>query len=74
MVRMGCVMIGFMLVCMTATPAVGQGADAATGPKVYLPMQQHDFPLVVEGVDVVHDFVVKNVGSADLLIQRVKAD
>jgi hypothetical protein len=67
----GRVIFWIMFLLMAGSPA---GADAETGPKVHLPQQQHDFEMVVEGVDTVHDFVVQNVGSAELLIQSVKAD
>jgi hypothetical protein len=67
------VIFGVIFFFMAGASASGQGVDAETGPRVYLPAQQHEFELVVEGVDTVHDFVVRNVGSAQLLIQSVKA-
>jgi hypothetical protein len=63
-----------MFLFMAGAPASGQCVDAETGTRVYLPQQQYVFGLVVEGVETVHDFVVLNVGSEELLIQSVKAD
>ena len=33
----------------------------------------YDFGEVYEGVDVTHDFIIKNTGDADLEIQKAKA-
>lgn len=74
MYRTAWVIFWVMFLFIAGASASGQGVDAETGPKVYLPQPQHEFELVVEGVDTVHDFVVQNVGSEELLIQSVKAD
>ncbi len=73
MVRTAWVIFWVMFLFMAGAPASSQGVDAETGPKVYLPQQQHEFERVVEGVETVHAFVVQNVGSAELLIRSVKA-
>jgi hypothetical protein len=73
MYRSAWVIFWVVFLSMAGASASGQGVDADTGPRVYLPQQQHEFELVVEGVDTVHDFVVQNVGSAELLIKNVKA-
>jgi hypothetical protein len=69
----GWIIFWIMFLFVAGAPAYGQ-ADAETGPKVHLPQQQHDFEMAVEGVETVHDFVVQNVGSAELSILSVKAD
>lgn len=33
---------------------------------------RYNFPTVVDGVAVMHEFAVKNIGSADLKIEKVK--
>jgi hypothetical protein len=43
-------------------------------PSVHLPVNRYEFPPVMEGQEVVHDFLVQNKGSAPLEIQRVKTD
>jgi len=43
-------------------------------PSAYLPASRYEFPPVVEGQEVTHDFVVQNKGSGILKIHRVKTD
>ena len=43
-------------------------------PSAYLPTARYEFPPVVEGQDVSHDFVIQNKGAATLEVQRVKTD
>ena len=43
-------------------------------PVVHLPAQRYEFKPVMEGQEVVHDFVVQNKGLAPLEIQKVKTD
>jgi len=43
-------------------------------PSAYLPADRYEFAPVMEGKEVVHDFVVQNKGSAPLEIQKVKTD
>jgi hypothetical protein len=44
----------------------------AKAPSVFLPVKSWEFEPVVDGVEVVHDFVVQNKGTAALNIERVK--
>lgn len=46
---------------------------AEQGPRLKLVEPEFDFGTVSEGVIVEHDFSIKNVGDADLTIQRVSA-
>jgi hypothetical protein len=41
-------------------------------PEIFVPQLRHDFGKVFEQEKYVHDFVVKNRGKADLIIERVK--
>ena len=43
-------------------------------PSAHLPAVRYEFAPVMEGQEVVHDFVVQNKGSAPLEIQKVKTD
>ncbi len=50
---------------------------AAASPNVPLAVVQdfdHGFSPVVEGTQVVHDFIVQNKGNAALIIEKVKTD
>lgn len=41
-------------------------------PSIFIPENSYEFPSVVEGKKVTHDFIVKNKGNAELIIDRVK--
>lgn len=41
-------------------------------PRLYIPQMRHDFGEVFETEIFSHDFVVRNRGKADLLIEKVK--
>ena len=43
-------------------------------PSAYLSSTNFEFEPVVEGKEVVHDFVIQNKGAADLKIQNVRTD
>jgi outer membrane protein OmpA-like peptidoglycan-associated protein len=43
-------------------------------PLAHLPALRYEFAPVMEGEQVVHDFVVQNIGSATLEIQKVRTD
>ena len=48
-------------------------ADKSQGaPLAFMPHVRYDFPLVLEGKDVHHDFIIQNKGSADLDIKEVR--
>ena len=57
-----------------ASPAGSSSAAvSADGPKLELAETTHDFGTVTEGDKVSHTFVVKNVGKAPLVIERVRS-
>jgi hypothetical protein len=43
------------------------------GPKIEIKEMRHDFGTVVEGTTVSHVFEVRNVGSGQLVIEKVKS-
>jgi hypothetical protein len=42
------------------------------GPSVFFPMKVFEFQPVIDGANVVYDFVLMNKGSAPLLINNVR--
>lgn len=56
----------------TAQPASVPPVSPEKAPAVFLPEEKYEFQPVAEGVEVVHDFVVQNKGTADLEILAVK--
>jgi len=57
--------------CVTVLPGMAMGGEGA--PVAVVEEATFEFPSVYDGVDVVHDFVIKNKGDADLTILDVKA-
>lgn len=60
-----------------ATPAATAAAPAPSdapekAPVAVVPEEKYDFKTVAEGVEIIHDFVVQNKGTADLEIQAVR--
>lgn len=53
-------------VCRADTPPVPQP------PSAFLPITTFNFPEVVEGTQVVHDFIVLNKGAGPLTIKKVE--
>lgn len=66
-------MLVFTLICLL--PGLGQTAttDQRTGPKAYLPENVYEFAPVMEGLQVVHEFVVHNKGDEPLNILNIKS-
>lgn len=42
-------------------------------PSIYIPENSYEFPSVVDGTKVTHDFIIYNKGDAELIISRVKS-
>ncbi|MCJ8501347.1 DUF1573 domain-containing protein [Desulfatitalea sp. M08but] len=49
------------------------GIAVADVPRLALTEERHQFETVVEGVAVLHDFVIRNGGTAELQIERVES-
>jgi hypothetical protein len=60
----------FLVFCLMAMVSGAQD-KAKDSPSVVFPDSGYEFEAVFEGIDVVHDFVVKNKGTATLDIQKV---
>ncbi len=43
-------------------------------PHAFLPVTRYEFEPTLEGATVLHDFVIRNKGTAPLDIEKVKAD
>ncbi len=42
-------------------------------PEAYFPENSFTFEKILEGTDVIHDFVIKNNGNAPLAIEKVRS-
>ena len=62
----------FFLFCLMVM-ASGAQNEVKGSPSVVFPDPGYEFDAVFEGIDVVHDFVVQNNGTATLDIQKVSA-
>jgi len=63
----------FLMICLVAFP-VASGAEAKTDENLsyFVPETQFTFQPVVEGTEVVHDFVILNKGADMLSVLNVK--
>ena len=61
----------FTVLSILVAPLV-MAEDGDLQPEIFLPQLRHDFGKVFEQEKYEHDFVVKNRGKADLVIEKVK--
>ena len=54
----------------TGSAELAPQADKA--PKAFLPVTKWEFEPVIDGQEVVHEFVIQNKGNAPLNVERVK--
>jgi len=68
------VLICFSLVlaCLAASVATASNTAPENRPKAVAPDSIYQFQPVLEGEDIVHDFIVRNTGTAELVIENVK--
>ena len=59
-----------MAVCFFGIAASVHAGESQ--PVAIAEVDSYDFGLAYEGTDVNHDFIIKNTGKADLVIQAVK--
>ncbi len=61
-------------VCLifSAANSFGKDAPPSDQPKIEIPEPTYKFEQVLEGTEVLHDFVVQNKGTAELIIKKVK--
>jgi len=58
---------------LAGPPAIAADAQKTTSaPKAIFASTTYNFPTVVEGVVVEHEFTLKNFGTAELKVERVK--
>jgi len=63
----------FLMICLVALPIASAAEDKAGENLSYaLPEMQFTFQPVVEGTEVVHDFVILNKGTDVLSVLNVK--
>jgi len=55
-----------------ATFWAGNQAEPFNSPHAYLPAYRYEFGSVLEGTEVLHDFVIQNKGNAPLKIIKVE--
>lgn len=62
------------LACLLLAPALASASEVPVkAPQVFLPETLFEFQAVLEGTQVVHEFVLKNRGEAPLNILQVKS-
>ena len=61
-----------VLLFLTLFAAVCFGSQDQSGPKAVFPESSYEFPAVLDGAKVVHEFVIQNKGTAPLKVERVK--
>lgn len=55
------------------TNAFAEKPEEKIKPEAYFPEQTFTFDRVLEGSQVIHDFVIKNKGNGPLAVERVKS-
>ncbi|SLM28459.1 exported hypothetical protein [Desulfamplus magnetovallimortis] len=54
------------------TSATKESKDAEKAPAVFFPAPRFEFDRMIEGEEILHDFVIMNKGTGVLLVQKVK--
>ncbi|MEE4355188.1 MAG: hypothetical protein V2I97_01895 [Desulfococcaceae bacterium] len=62
----------FAVICLAADMAVGE-ETADKSPSAFLPETVYTFAPLVEGSEVVHDFILQNKGNETLFIEKLKS-
>ena len=57
---------------LTLLAAVCFGTQDQSAPSVVFPETSYEFPAVLDGAKVVHEFVIQNKGTATLKVEKVK--
>lgn len=58
--------------CMTLFAAVSFGAQDPSSPSAFFPETSYEFPAVLDGAKVEHEYIIQNKGTATLKVERVK--
>jgi hypothetical protein len=68
------VVIAISLMGVLTTVHADEGEPADVGvPSAFIEGISYDFGTSLEGIDIVHEFIIKNKGDADLEIVKVKS-
>lgn len=61
-------------VCILSFTSSVFGASKQTlqSPSIFVPESRYTFPIVIDGTEVTHDFIIQNKGDAPLIIEKVK--
>jgi hypothetical protein len=65
------IVIAVLTLAFLGGPVLSPAAAGQAAPVASLPEKSFNFDPVVEGTEVVHDFVIQNTGNGDLKIHRV---
>ncbi|MEW6671653.1 MAG: hypothetical protein AB1427_08110 [Thermodesulfobacteriota bacterium] len=65
-------LIAITSVFLAATGVPADTASAPQPPAAFLPATTFSFPEVVEGSEVVHEFIILNRGTGPLNVQKVE--
>jgi hypothetical protein len=65
-------LVAFAALLIAFSSAVCFGAEKDVTASVFFPETQHEFSPVLDGTEIVHDFVIQNKGTATLTVDRVK--
>ena len=62
--------------CILFSITNSSGAEKVTQkfPFAFVSVDSYDFSPVVDGVEITHDFIIQNKGTAPLKIEKVKTD
>ncbi len=62
--------------CMLFTAVSSFGADQKDdkSPSAYFPARSYTFKQIVDGTDIIYDFIMQNKGDATLNISKVTTD
>jgi len=68
------VIAGCMLFFAAGASSFGAGQKDAESPSAYFPERYYKFKQVVDGAEIMHDFILQNKGDATLKINKVTTD
>lgn len=65
-----------MAICMLFVAVSSFGADQkdVKSPSAYFPERYYTFKQIVDGTEIMHDFILQNKGDATLNINKVTTD
>ncbi len=64
--------VAVLILLISQTGFSEEKAAATAAPSAYLPSATFTFEKVVEGKEILHDFIIENKGNAPLDITKVK--